>query len=63
MTDQYQDVVETAQKTLKEKGADKLRFVIEGGKALKVRVGMKAQLIAFFTKLQDKKKAEAKPDQ
>lgn len=60
MTDKYDKAtIEAAQKTLKDKGADRVRVSIKGGKALELRLGMKAQLLAFFGKLQERQKAGA----
>ena len=42
----------------KDKDSDKIRFTVEGGKALKLRFDMKAQVIKFFSLLQKAEKAE-----
>ncbi len=42
------------------KDNDKLRITLEGGKTLKLHLDMKAPLVAFFNKLQQAKKSQAK---
>ena len=42
----------------KAKDGDKIRITLEGGDALKLRLGMKAQLLEFFYKTQQSKKGE-----
>ena len=39
-----------------DKDGDKIHITIEGGKALQMRLGMKARLAAFFAKLDKAKK-------
>jgi hypothetical protein len=40
----------------KDKNSDKIHVSVEGGKALKVRLAMKAKLVEFFAKLEEAKK-------
>ena len=42
----------------KDKDGDKIRFTVEGGKALRLRFEMKAQVIKFFSLLERAEKAE-----
>jgi hypothetical protein len=44
----------------KDKDADKVRITLEGGKALRLRMAMKAQVVAFFSLLEQAKKGESK---
>jgi hypothetical protein len=59
MEEDNKGATEVARKVFaKDKDGDKIRVTIEGGEALKVRLSMKAQLVAFFSQLDQNKKGQ-----
>jgi hypothetical protein len=57
MTKEHKDAPEIARKAFaNHKDADKVRLTLEGGKSLRLRLAMKAQLVSFFSMLDQAEK-------